>query len=63
VEGEKPISWIKVTIAVVLAVIIIGLLIYLFSRAESAQSGELLMLQEWAMWQLNAPTVNVPLLA
>ena len=32
VEGEKPISWIKVTIAVVLAMMIIGLLIYLFSR-------------------------------
>ena len=62
VEGEKPISWIKVTIAVVLAVVIIGVLIYLFSRADAAQSGELLMLKEWLAWQLNAPVVDVPLL-
>ncbi len=37
VEGEKPISWIKVTIAVVLAMVIIGLLIYLFSRSQPAR--------------------------
>ena len=55
VEGEKPISWIKVTIAVVLAVVIIGLLIYLFSRMDAAQSGELLMLKEYAMLHLQTP--------
>jgi hypothetical protein len=60
VEGEKPISWIKVAIAVVLAVVIIGLLIYLFSRADSAQSGELLMWQAYAALHLQAQ--SVPLL-
>jgi hypothetical protein len=60
VEGEKPISWIKVTIAVVIAIVIIGVLIYLFSRAEAAQSGELQLLHDWAMLQLNAP--EAPLL-
>jgi Zn finger protein HypA/HybF involved in hydrogenase expression len=62
VEGEKPVSWIKVTIAVVLAVVIVGLLIYLYSRSQANQTGELLMLKEWAMLQLNAPALNVPLL-
>ncbi len=60
VDGEKPISWIKVTIAVVLAVVIIGLLIYLFSRANTGSRGELQLLHEWAMLQLNAP--STPLL-
>lgn len=60
VEGEKPVSWIKVTIAVVLAVVIIGLLIYLFSKTGSGSRGELQLLQEWAMLQLSAP--SVPLL-
>jgi hypothetical protein len=60
VEGEKPISWIKVTIAVVIAIVIIGVLIYLFSRADSGSQGELQLLHEWAVLQLNAP--SVPLL-
>jgi hypothetical protein len=60
VEGEKPISWIRVTIAVILAIVVIGLLVYIFSRMESAQSGELLMWQEYAMLQLQAQ--GVPLL-
>jgi hypothetical protein len=51
-----------VAIAVVLAIVIIGVLIYLFSRAESAQSGELLLLKEWAMLQLSAPSQSAPLL-
>ena len=59
-DGEKPISWIKVTIAVVLAVVIIGLLIYLFSRSNVGSQGELQLLHEWAMLQLNAP--SMPLL-
>jgi hypothetical protein len=42
--------------------VIIGVLIYLFSRMESSDSGQLLMLQEWAMLQLNAPAQSVPLL-
>lgn len=60
VEGEKPISWIKVTIAVVLAIVIIGVLIYLFSKTNSGSSGELQLLHEWAMLHLNAP--SMPLL-
>jgi hypothetical protein len=60
VDGEKPVSWIKVTIAVVLAVVIIGLLIYLFSRSNAGSRGELQLLHEWAMLQLNAP--SMPLL-
>jgi hypothetical protein len=62
VEGEKPVSWIKVTIAVVIAVVIIGVLIYLFTRGNGAQSGELQLLQEWVAWQLNAPALSLPLL-
>jgi len=53
VQGEKPLSAIKVAIAVVVALIIIGALIYLISRAQSGSSGELLMYQQWAM--LNRP--------
>jgi len=55
VDGEKPISWIKVTIAVVLTIIIIGILLYLFSKGRSGNVGELLMWREWAMVQLNGP--------
>ena len=55
VEGEKPISWIKVTIAVVIAVVVIGLLIYLISKNQaSQQSGDLWLWQEYAMLQLQA---------
>ena len=61
VDGEKPISWIKVTIAVVIAIVLIGLLLYLFSRSQgSRQLGELLMWQEYAMLQWQAQ--GVPLL-
>jgi len=55
VDGEKPISWIKVTIAVVLAIIIIGILLYLFSKGKSSNVGEILLWREWAMVQLNGP--------
>ncbi len=61
VDGEKPISWIKVTIAVVIAIVIIGLLVYFFSRGQGSSSrGELLMWQEYAM--LNLQAHGVPLL-
>ncbi len=61
VDGEKPISWIKVTIAVVIAIVIIGLLIYFFSKGQGSRSqGELLMWQEYAM--LNLQAHGVPLL-
>ena len=41
-------------------IVVIGLAIYIFSRMESAQSGELLMWREYAMLQLQAQ--GVPLL-
>lgn len=56
VQGQKPLSAIKVAIAVVVALIIIGALIYLISQAQSGRSsGELLMYQQWAM--LNMPII------
>lgn len=60
VEGEKPISWIKVTIAVVIVLIIIGLAIFLYSKYKSSGSSgsELLMYRDWAMLQMQ----NMPLL-
>ena len=45
------------TIAVVIAIVIIGVLIYLFSRADASSRGELQLLHDWAMLQLNAPAV------
>ena len=54
VDGEKPISWIKVTIAVVTVIVIIGVLLYLYSRSQSHQIGELLMWQEYALLQMQA---------
>jgi len=50
VQGQKPISWIKVTIAVVIAVIIIGLIIFLVSRSQGGDSGGMLIYQ-YAMMQ------------
>jgi hypothetical protein len=60
VEGEKPISWIKVTIAVVIAIAVIGLLIYLFTRADMQSSGQWPVWEAWATQYLSAP--DVPLL-
>ena len=51
VQGQKPISWIKVTIAVVLALIVVAIVVYLVSRSESS-SGELLSYYQYAMEQL-----------
>lgn len=47
VQGEKPVSWIRVTIAVVIVLIIIAVIIYLSSQGESADVGALL-----TMWGL-----------
>ena len=58
VQGQKPISWIKVAIAVVIVLAIIALIVYLASRAESSSTpgsrGEILMYQQYAMAQLAA---------
>jgi len=50
VQGEKPISWIKVAIAVVIALIIVGLIIYLVSQAQSEEGGGWLI-QQYAFAQ------------
>lgn len=50
VQGQKPISWIKVTIAVVIALIIIGLIIFLVSRSQEGESGGMLI-HQYAMMQ------------
>lgn len=60
VDGEKPISWIKVTIAVVIVLVILGLALYLYSRYKAGSQGELLWWREWAMLQLE--TQGAPLL-
>jgi DNA-directed RNA polymerase subunit RPC12/RpoP len=53
VQGEKPISAIKVAIAVVVALIIIGIVLYLISKADANNSsGEILMYHEYARLQL-----------
>jgi predicted RNA-binding Zn-ribbon protein involved in translation (DUF1610 family) len=43
VEGQKPISWIRVTIAVVIALIIVAIIVYLASQGESSDVSGLLM--------------------
>jgi DNA-directed RNA polymerase subunit RPC12/RpoP len=53
VQGEKPISAIKVAIAIVVALIIIGVVVYLISKANAnSSSGEILMYHEYARLQL-----------
>jgi predicted RNA-binding Zn-ribbon protein involved in translation (DUF1610 family) len=47
VQGEKPISWIRVAIAVIIVLVIIGVIIYLMSRGENAGAQALLAL--WGM--------------
>ena len=49
VQGQKPISWIKVAIAVVIALAIIGLIVFLVSRSRSDEGG--MILQQYALWQ------------
>ena len=51
VQGQKPISWIKVTIAVVLALIVVAIVVYLASRSESS-SGALPPYYQYVMEQL-----------
>jgi DNA-directed RNA polymerase subunit RPC12/RpoP len=51
VQGEKPISWIKVAIAVAIALIIIGLIVYLVSRVESGSGDGGLMIYQYVMAQ------------
>jgi DNA-directed RNA polymerase subunit RPC12/RpoP len=47
VQGQKPVSWIRVAIAVVIVLIIIAIVVWLSSQGESADAGSLLM-----MWGL-----------
>ena len=59
VQGEKPISWIKVAIAVVIALIILGIILYLVSKSQSSDTGSsLLLYHDYAMLQIQ----NLPLL-
>ncbi|HKZ85472.1 MAG TPA: hypothetical protein VJ793_17690 [Anaerolineae bacterium] len=48
VQGQKPISWIKVAIAVVIALIVVAIVLYLVSQSESS-SGELPSYYQYAM--------------
>jgi ATP-dependent Zn protease len=50
VQGQKPISWIKVTIAVVIALIIIGIIIFLVSQRQDGGDGGMLI-HQYAMMQ------------
>ena len=55
VQGEKPISAIKVAIAVIVALIVIGVVLYLISQAEASNSsGEILLYHEYARLQIEA---------
>jgi DNA-directed RNA polymerase subunit RPC12/RpoP len=47
VQGEKPVSWIRVTIAVVIVLLVIAIIIYFASQGESADS--LGLLTGWGM--------------
>ena len=47
VQGQKPVSWIRVSIAVIIVLIIIAVVIYLSSQGQSADAESLLM-----MWGL-----------
>lgn len=44
VEGQKPISWIRVAIAVIIVLVIIAVIVYLSSQGESTNAEGLLML-------------------
>ena len=39
VQGERPWSWVKITIAVILAAIVIGAGLYLYGMAEGGGTG------------------------
>lgn len=43
VEGQKPVSWIRVSIAIIIVLVIIAIIIYLSSQGESADSVGLLL--------------------
>ncbi len=43
VAGEKPISWIRVAIAVAIVLAVLGIIIYLLSRGQSTDTGAALM--------------------
>jgi hypothetical protein len=47
VEGQKPVSWIRVTIAVVIVLIVIAIIIFLSSQGESSDS--LGLLRMWGL--------------
>jgi hypothetical protein len=47
VDGQKPISWIRVAIAVAIVVILIGVIAYLIGQGQSANTLGMLM-----MWSL-----------
>jgi hypothetical protein len=57
VQGEKPISWIKVAIVVIIVLAIIGLGIFLYTKSKASGSspstGELLMWQQYVMAHVN----------
>jgi predicted RNA-binding Zn-ribbon protein involved in translation (DUF1610 family) len=43
VQGQKPVSWIRVAIAVIIVLAVIAAIVYLASQGESADVGSLLM--------------------
>lgn len=50
VQGQKPISWIKVAIAVVIALIVIGVIVYFVSQSQGSADGSgLLLYQKYVM--------------
>jgi DNA-directed RNA polymerase subunit RPC12/RpoP len=51
VQGEKPISWIKVAIAVVIALIIIGIIVVLVNQSRGSTDGGSLI-QQYALMQM-----------
>ncbi|HZY46151.1 MAG TPA: zinc ribbon domain-containing protein [Anaerolineae bacterium] len=56
VQGDKPISWIKVAIVVVIVLAIIGAIVYFVARSKSegsSSTGELLMWQQYVMAHVN----------
>jgi predicted RNA-binding Zn-ribbon protein involved in translation (DUF1610 family) len=55
VQGEKPISWVKVLIVVVIVLAIIGAIIYFAASAKSSKDSgsELIMWQQYVMAHVN----------
>ncbi len=46
VQGQKPISWIKVTLAVAIALIVIGVIAYVVSQSQGSDGGGLIWYQQ-----------------